>query len=109
MEPRDRGRSWEAIGRGLPNDSIRSIVPLGKDLLVGTGNGIFQWVQKTRQWIPLNQGLVHKAIQSLLITPSREVFAGTNHGAFRSVDGGAHWVDVSGGFGVQFTPKGPYQ
>ena len=106
---RNRGETWEAIGRRLPNDSIRSIVPLGEDLLVGTGNGIFRWVQAKRQWIPLNEGLHQKAIQSLLVTPKQDVYAGTSNGAYRSSDGGGHWVDVSQGFGRQMVPHGPYQ
>ena len=105
----DRGRNWEAIGRRLPNDSIRSIVPLGEDILVGTGNGIFRWVQADHRWMPLNEGLHQKAIQSLMVTGKQDVYAGTSSGAFRSLDGGKHWVDVSQGFGVQMVPQGPYQ
>lgn len=106
---RTKGQTWEAIGRRLPNDSIRSIVPLAEDVLVGTGNGIFRWVQDKHQWMPLNTGLHQKAIQSLVVTSTQEVYAGTSSGAFRSKDGGAHWTDVSQGFGVQAVPKGPYQ
>ncbi len=106
---RDRGQNWEAIGRRLPNDSIRSIVPLGEDILVGTGNGIFRWVQADRRWVPLNEGLHQKAIQSLMVTSKQDVYAGTSSGAFRSLDGGKHWVDVSQGFGMQAVPQGPYQ
>jgi photosystem II stability/assembly factor-like uncharacterized protein len=106
---RDRGQRWEAIGRRLPNDSIRSIVPLGEDILVGTGNGIFRWVQEQHRWVPLNKGLVQKAIQSLIVTPTQDVYAGTSRGAFRSLDGGANWTDVSQGFGMQHVPRGPYQ
>ncbi|MGD9852224.1 MAG: hypothetical protein AB7T38_13245 [Nitrospirales bacterium] len=106
---RTKGQTWEPIGRRLPNDSIRSIVPLAEDVLVGTGNGIFRWVQDKHQWMPLNTGLHQKAIQSLVVTPTQDVYAGTSSGAFKSKDGGAHWTDVSQGFGVQAVPKGPYQ
>ncbi|HQU27547.1 MAG: hypothetical protein KC563_11245 [Nitrospira sp.] len=106
---RNAGQTWEPIGRRLPNDSIRSIVPLSEDILVGTGNGIFRWVQAQRQWIPLNKGLHQKSIQTLLVTPTHEVYAGTSSGAFRSQDGEGNWVDVSHGFGMQTIPQGPYQ
>ncbi len=106
---RDRGKTWEAIGRRLPNDSIRSIIPLDEDILVGTGNGIFRWVQEEHRWVPLNKGLVQKAIQSLIVTSNQDVYAGTSQGAFRSLDGGANWTDVSQGFGIQQVPRGPYQ
>lgn len=106
---RTKGQTWEPIGGRLPNDSIRSIVPLAEDVLVGTGNGIFRWVQDQHQWIPLNTGLHQKAIQSLLVTATQDVYAGTSSGAFRSQDGGAHWTDVSQGLGLQAVPRGPYQ
>lgn len=106
---RTKGQTWEAIGGRLPNDSIRSIVPLAEDVLVGTGNGIFRWVQAKHQWVPLNTGLHQKAIQSLVVTTTQDVYAGTSSGAFRSQDGGAHWTDVSQGLGLQAVPKGPYQ
>jgi len=105
----DRGRSWSSLSRNLPNDSIRSIVPDHEDVLVATGNGIFRWKHAQQRWIGINAGLTKLAIQSLTITETGELYAGTSHGAFRSDDGGAHWTDISQGFGVQMTPKGPYE
>lgn len=105
----DRGQSWSSFSRNLPNDSIRSIVPDHEDVLVATGNGIFRWKHDQQRWIGINAGLTKLAIQSLTITKAGELYAGTSNGAFRSDDGGAHWTDISQGFGVQMTPKGPYE
>ena len=105
----DGGQSWASISRNLPNDSIRSIVPDHEDVIVATGNGIFRWKQDQQQWIGINTGLTKLAIQSLTLTKSGELYAGTSNGAFRSEDGGAHWTDISQGLGVQLVPKGPYE
>jgi len=105
----DRGQSWSSLSGNLPNDSIRSIVPDHEDILVGTGNGIFRWKHDQHRWIGINAGLTKLAIQSLTITDTGELYAGTSNGAFRSDDGGAHWTDISQGFGVQGSPKGPYE
>jgi ligand-binding sensor domain-containing protein len=104
----DRGQSWSSLSRNLPNDSIRSIVPDHEDVIVATGQGIFRWKHEQQTWIGINTGLTKLAIQSLTMTESGELYAGTSSGAFRSEDGGAHWTDISQGFGVQLAPKGPY-
>ncbi|MCA9498468.1 MAG: hypothetical protein KC588_04655 [Nitrospira sp.] len=105
----DRGQSWTSLSRNLPNDSIRSIVPDHKDVIVATGNGIFRWKTDQHKWMGMNTGLTNLAIQSLTISDTGELYAGTSSGAFRSQDGGAHWTNISQGLGVQFVPKGPYE
>lgn len=105
----DRGQSWSSLSRNLPNDSIRSIVPDHKDIIVATGKGIFRWKTDQQQWMGMNTGLTNLAIQSLTISDAGELYAGTSSGAFRSQDGGAHWTNISQGLGVQLVPKGPYE
>jgi len=104
----DRGVSWASISRKLPNDSIRGIVPIGKDVVVATGKGIFRWNHDQQQWRAKNEGLTHLAIQSLTIADTGDWYVGTSSGAFRSDDAGEHWTNISQGFGVQMAPKGPY-
>jgi len=105
----DRGQSWSSLSRNLPNDSIRSIVPVHEDVIVATGNGIFRWKNDQQRWFGINTGLTKLAIQSLIRAETGELYAGTSNGAFRSEDGGAHWTDISQGLGVQMNPKGPYE
>jgi len=104
----DRGVSWASLSRHLPNDSIRGIAPIGQDLLVATGKGIFQWKHDQQYWLELNEGLTRLAIQSLTIAGTGDWYVGTSSGAFRSDDGGAHWKNISQGLGLQLIPKGPY-
>ncbi len=104
----DSGRSWTSFSRNLPNDSIRSIVPLKRDVLVATGKGIFRWKHSQRQWVALNTGLTVRAVQTLTLTSEGDLYAGTSSGAFRSEDEGDNWNDVSQGFGIELTPRHPY-
>jgi len=104
----DRGVSWASLSRNLPNDSIRGIVPIQQDVVVATGKGIFRWKHDQQQWVEMNEGLTRLAIQSLTIAGTGDWYVGTSSGAFRSDDGGAHWKNISQGFGVQMVPKGPY-
>ena len=104
----DRGVSWASLSRRLPNDSIRGIVPIDMDLVVATGKGVFRWIHDRQQWREMNEGLTRKAVQSLTIAATGDWYVGTSSGAFRSDDGGAHWKNISQGFGIQMVPKGPY-
>ncbi len=104
----DRGATWSSLSRNLPNDSIRGIVPIQKDVVVATGKGIFRWKHDQQEWVEMNEGLTRRAIQSLMIADNGDWYVGTSSGAFRSDDNGAHWKNISQGFGLQKTPKGPY-
>jgi photosystem II stability/assembly factor-like uncharacterized protein len=105
----DRGVSWASLSRNLPNDSIRGIVPIQQDVVVATGKGIFRWKHDQQEWIEMNEGLTRLAVQSLTIAGTGDWYVGTSSGAFRSDDGGAHWTNISQGFGVQMVPNGPYE
>lgn len=104
----DRGVSWTSLSRNLPNDSIRGIVPIKQDVVVATGKGIFRWKHDQQQWVEMNEGLTRLSIQGLTIAGNGDWYVGTSSGAFRSDDGGAHWKNISQGFGLQMAPKGPY-
>ena len=104
----DRGLSWASLSRNLPNDSIRGIVPIGKDVVVATGRGIFRWKHDQQRWLAMNEGLTRLAIQSLTIADTGDWYVGTSSGAFRSDDEGEHWKNISKGLGLQMAPKGPY-
>jgi len=104
----DRGVSWSPLSRSLPNDSIRGIVPIKADVIVGTGKGVFRWKDDQQRWIEMNEGLTRLAIQSLTVANSGAWYVGTSSGAFRSDDEGEHWMNISEGLGRQMVPKGPY-
>jgi photosystem II stability/assembly factor-like uncharacterized protein len=101
----DEGKSWRAISRALPNDSIRGIVTNPKGLFVATGRGIFRTMDQGRQWTPLNQGLTELSIQVLAASAGGVLYAGTSAGAFRSDDDGKHWLAISEG--MEASQSGP--
>jgi len=105
---RDLGKSWDSIGRSLPNDSIRSIVPTNRGLFVGTGRGVFQSTLRDRKWSSVNSGLTELAVQVLTASPQGDLYVGASVGAFRSRDHGNHWDNISEGFGIQFRMPRPY-
>jgi ligand-binding sensor domain-containing protein len=104
----DRGKSWQAFGRSLPNDSIRGIVPTNAGVFVATGRGVYTTSLPKAKWISVNTGLTQRAVQVMIMTPQGDLFAGTSAGAFRSQDRGQHWVNVSEGLGTQFSMPRPY-
>ncbi|MEC4673572.1 MAG: hypothetical protein VST68_05245 [Nitrospirota bacterium] len=104
----DLGKSWDSIGRSLPNDSIRSIVPTNLGLFVGTGRGVFKSTLRDRKWAGFNSGLTELAIQVLTVSDQGDLYVGTSAGAFRSGDHGNHWENISGGLGIQFKMPRPY-
>ena len=104
----DRGVSWHSLSRTLPNDSIRSIVPLKIGLFVATGRGVFKLGEEDQRWSPVNTGLTELAIQTLIVSDQGVFFAGTSAGAFRSDNAGLQWVNVSEGLGVYTSQPTPY-
>ncbi len=104
----DRGESWHAFGRSLPNDSIRGIVPTNAGVFVATGRGVYTTSLPKAKWTSVNTGLTQRAVQVMIMTPQGDLFAGTSAGAFRSQDRGQHWVNVSEGLGTQFSMPRPY-
>ena len=102
------GKTWQSIGRSLPNDSIRGIVSTPSALYVATGRGIYKNNFRDSKWVPINAGLTELSIQVLMRTPQGELYVGTNAGAFRSQDTGAHWVNISEGLGLYSSMPRPY-
>jgi len=104
----DHGKSWHGFGRSLPNDSIRGIVSTNAGVFVATGWGIYTTSQPKSKWTSVNTGLTERSIQAMVMTSNGDLFVGTSAGAFRSQDRGAHWENISEGFGTQFAMPRPY-
>ena len=105
---RDDGASWYPFGRSLPNDSIRGIVSTNAGVFVATGQGIYRTTAHNTKWIPVNTGLIERAVQVMIVTPHGDFFVGASTGAFRSQDRGNHWVNISKGLGVPFSRPRPF-
>jgi photosystem II stability/assembly factor-like uncharacterized protein len=72
-------------------------------VVVATGNGIFKTVDKGKQWIPVNSGLANLAVQVLIESGDKGLYAGTSSGVFRS-DDGFSWVAVNQGLEAGIAP-----
>ena len=70
---------------------------------MATGNGIFRTVDNGKQWIPVNKGLVNLAVQVLIGSGDKGLYAGTSSGVFRS-DDGVSWVTVNQGLEAATAP-----
>ena len=105
---KDLGKTWQPVGRSLPNDSIRGIVVTETALYVATGQGVFKNNFQNSEWVSVNNGLTELSIQVLMASSEGEFYVGTNAGAFRSQDAGNHWVNISEELGIHYTMPRPY-
>ncbi|MFQ5525107.1 MAG: hypothetical protein ACE5GX_02490 [Thermoanaerobaculia bacterium] len=117
-----RQDTWEAINRGLPGYASKtgraglvvwSLLRTreGERLMAGTDKGVFVSASDGRRWSACNQGLPgydsetgesKNTIFSLVAwwderTETEFLFAGTDQGVFRSIDGGSTWEGFSAG------------
>ena len=101
--------SWQSIGEGLPNPSVRAfaINPNNpQDIIVGTGDyeryvgaGLFRTTNSGSSWSQLTSPLIPRACYRIVYAegnPSIIVVA-SDGGLMRSIDGGANWAIVLSG------------
>ena len=97
---RDRGASWVAINRGLPDRQVFSLLldPNNpSQLYVGTDQGIFHSTNKGDSWRLLSPVLKSRNIRAIAINleDPKSLYAGTDQGVFQGQDG--NWENVSKG------------
>lgn len=101
------------INTELPPTATRSLVGFTDPeeersyILAGTDRGIFRSVNGSNGWQPVNSGLPKRddrtgyarvAVFALAAdAPSRQVFAGTDYGVFRSTNNGESWKPANSG------------
>ena len=107
------GTSWTAINAGLPTDfgfSALAIDPkTPSTLYLGHQfRGVFESSTGGASWHPIDNGLTDQNVYSLAIDPKTPatLYAGTNDGAFKSVDDGLSWQPFSNGPPPPFDPTG---
>ena len=105
---KDAGKTWQPIGRSLPNGSIRGIVVTRAALYVATGRGIFKKTFENSEWVAVNNGLTELSIQVFMASSEGEFYVGTSAGAFRSRDAGNHWINISETLGIHYAMPRPY-
>ena len=91
------GSNWFAMNSGLTNTNVQSVIAIHDSssgnftLLAGTFNGgIFRSTNLGSNWSASNTGLTNLVVYTFMMTP-HGIFAGTDSGAFVSVDTGKTW------------------
>jgi photosystem II stability/assembly factor-like uncharacterized protein len=89
----DGGATWTSSG--LAGHSVTDLVWLGPFLYAAGDRGLFRSEDAGRTWSPLGEGLKAVAPVRLLfpLAPDSgaEAFLGTDHGVYRTADGGMRW------------------
>ena len=83
----DSGENWKSLGTRPTGNSI-GLVVTDEGLYLALENQIFRSENAGKQWIPMNDGIVNENTHILtLIAIENTVFAGMNHGLYRSRSG----------------------
>jgi len=108
----DGGATFSRLTQGLSRYNISTIAinpSFATVLYAGTyGDHIYRSVDGARSWMLLSDGLSDnvgtQAINALVMDPQAPevLYAGTNHGVYKSADGGGQWKAVNMGIGNRF-------
>ena len=98
----DLGDTWMLITPEKvkeESDGVRTIAVQGGRLYAGTSDGLVYLSEDMGDsWIPINDGVMHGNVLSLLPINDRTVFIGTSkNGVFRTTDAGDSWVECNTG------------
>ncbi len=105
------GNEWTSTTDGLPTLGVSAIVidPLNPSIIyIGTGDrdagdapgiGVMKSTDNGLTWQLSNTGMGNRIVGDMLIDPTNTqiVYAGTNSGFYKSVDGGANWDSKNNG------------
>jgi photosystem II stability/assembly factor-like uncharacterized protein len=92
----DDGKTWQSIHLGILDDSdIFSIDVAADRILIGACSGIYRTLDKGTQWQKI-LGIPGESRRTYVVrgdpADRQTVYAGTSNGLWKSVDGGATWV-----------------
>ena len=80
----DSGETWESLGP-RPKGNAIGLAITDQGLYLALENQIFRSENAGQQWIPMNDGIVNENTHILTLTAiENSVFAGMNHGLYRS-------------------------
>ena len=105
------GNEWSSTTDGLPTLGVSAIAidPVNPSTIyIGTGDrdagdapglGVMKSTDNGATWQMSNTGMGNATVGDLLFEPSNPeiIFAGTNSGFFKSIDGGANWSKKNNG------------
>jgi ligand-binding sensor domain-containing protein len=96
----DKGVTWTGISNGLPQGAAihdLELDPGQHQLWAATSAGVYRADEKGASWQAFNKGLPSNVVVNTVVPAAASggarglIYAGTTHGFFRSLDGGAHW------------------
>lgn len=98
----DRGDHWAEINEGLPMPTHVGSLAISRSdpsrIWAGTEafSGVFVSGDGGASWHKSSSGLVEASVNDFAFDPANPLllFAGTSHGVYRSLDGGASWTGV---------------
>ncbi len=106
------GSAFQKIGRGLSSYNISSIAvnpSIPTLIYAGTfGDRLYRSIDSGRNWIISAKGLDDnvgtQAINTIVVDPdvAETIYIGTNHGIYRTVDGGGEWQAANMGIGNRY-------
>jgi photosystem II stability/assembly factor-like uncharacterized protein len=106
MVTNDAGVTWTDASNGLPDRFVKSIVvdPTNSSVAYLSVSGfasshVFMTIDAGQDWMDINGDLPDIPTNALLIDPVDDstLYAGTDVGMFRSVNGGLNWQPLSSG------------
>ena len=74
---RDRGKSWQAVNRGLKRLEIKALLAVGDGVYAGTGDGVYRLAVADR-WSVVTTGLDDILVHALALSSDGTLFAGTS-------------------------------
>ena len=95
------GDTWSTANNGLPAAAVINSLVFDSDrhqLWAATALGVYRLDDKGTTWKALNSGLPPGSVVNVVRVasmsggPNGLVYAGANHGFFRSTDSGIHWM-----------------
>ncbi len=98
----DVGETWMHITPEKvkeESDDVQTIAVQGGRLYAGTYDGlVYLSDDMGDSWIPINEGLMHDDVSTVLPINDRTVFIGTStNGVFRTTDAGDSWIECNTG------------
>lgn len=99
LKSTDDGISWTHVSTGLPSGALTSLLydPSQKQLWAAFTDALYRSDDGGASWhamsngIPPNAGINALALGAVTVSNTGLIFAGTQHGFFRTSDAGQHW------------------
>ncbi len=94
----DSGNYWKNItGENFENRfvNLQALTVLGdsaKIVFAGTQNGLYKSMNGGLSWLPKNNGLANRAINTIHPINEYQILLGTSDGFYQSYDGGESWA-----------------